>query len=235
MMSLALIFVFLVFNAIGTMLTPAIGVVYSGQILMLLVLSAFLFFYCHKNNLWKTIGLTKVSWRDIKASLYYIPLVIMILANGVLFFDRTIPVLDVFMAVAFMTLIAFTEEVLFRGLLLKAIEERRNTKAAVLISGITFGLGHIVNLLNGYSDIKQVLQIILAVSIGLVLGVLFVRTKSIVPGIAFHFFFNIASALSRDAEPVQNYAAIGVSIAVSLAYMVYLFGNKLKRLSSSFE
>jgi membrane protease YdiL (CAAX protease family) len=221
-LSLILIGVFMVLNAVGTRLSPAIGVVYSGQILLLLALSVFLLFYVGKNHLGNAVGLTKVDSRDAKTSLYYIPLVVMILANGAFFFDKTLPFLNILMVIAFMACIAFCEEVLFRGLLFKGIEARSNTKRAMLISGITFGLGHIINLLNGYTGIQQVIQVVLAILIGLLLSVLFVRTKTIVPGIVFHFLYNLASALSREVEPLQNYMMVGVIIVVAGGYLAYL-------------
>jgi membrane protease YdiL (CAAX protease family) len=79
-----------------------------------------------------------------------------------------------------------------------------------------------VNLLNGFTGIEQIIQIVLAALIGIVLSVLFVRTRSIVPGIIFHFFFNIASALSMEIEPLINYIMVGVIIAISSAYLAYM-------------
>jgi membrane protease YdiL (CAAX protease family) len=231
--SIVLIVVFLVLNSVGTVLSAAAGFVYLWQILLLLPFSVFLFLYAGKKRLRTTLGLTRISQHDFRASLYYIPLGVLVLANGAFFFDRTIPVLDIFLVILFMACIAFCEEFLFRGVLFKAIEERGSTKTAVIISGVTFGLGHIINLLNGYSGMNQMIQIIIAVLIGLVLSVLFVRTKSIVPGIIFHFIFNISSALSMDVEPLQNNIMVGIIIAVSsvyLAYLVYLLKkDSLKR------
>ncbi|MDR1689801.1 MAG: CPBP family intramembrane metalloprotease [Clostridiales bacterium] len=224
-LSLVFIFVFLALNAAGTVLSAKTGFAYSGQVPLLLAFSAFLLFYIEKNKLRGLAGLTKISKRDCSANLFYIPLVILVLANGVFFFDKTTDFLSVLMVIAFMACIAFLEELLFRGLLFKAIEQRRNAKTAVLISGISFGFGHIVNLLNGYTDTRQIIQITIAVLIGLVLSLLFVRTKSIVPGIIFHFFFNIASALSRDVKPLQNYTMVGIIIVTSSAYLAYLAKN----------
>ena len=221
-LSFVFIIIFVALNIVGAALSATINVIYSGQILLLLVFFLFLLFYAQKNKLKNIIGLTKISSYDIKANLFYVPLIIIVLTNGVFFFDKTIPFLDIFMVIPFMALVAFIEEFLFRGLLLKAIEERRNTKTAVIISGLTFGFGHIINLLIGYTGISQIIQIILAVLIGTVLSVLFVRTKSIVPGIIFHFFFNIASALSAEVEPLQNYIMVGIIIAISSVYLAYL-------------
>jgi membrane protease YdiL (CAAX protease family) len=221
-LSLAFIGIFLVLNAAGTMLSATMGVGYSGQIPLLLVFSVFLLVYAKKSNLWETLGLVKVKSEDVKASLYFIPLGIMALANGAFLFDTATPARDIFMTIAFMACIAFLEEFLFRGMLFRAIEGKGGANRAVIISGLTFGFGHIVNLLNGYTGVKQILQIVLACAIGILLSVLFVRTKSIVPGIVFHFFFNIASALSRDAGPTLNLVMIAAIIAVAAAYLAYL-------------
>jgi membrane protease YdiL (CAAX protease family) len=228
-LTLVFIFIFLVLNAVGTVLSAKTDFAYSGQVPLLLAFSAFLLFYIEKSKLRATVGLTKISPKDFSANLFYIPLVIAVLSNGVFFFKKPTEFLDVLMVVAFMACIAFLEELLFRGMLFKAIEQRRNTKTAVLIAGVSFGFGHIVNLLNGYTGVNQIIQISIAVFTGLVLCMLFARTKSIVPGIVFHFFFNIASALSREVEPLQEYTMVGIIIAVSSAYLVYLFKERLPR------
>lgn len=44
--------------------------------------------------------------------------------------------------------VGFLEEVIFRGLLFTAIA-KDNIKSAAVISSVTFGIGHIVNLING--------------------------------------------------------------------------------------
>jgi uncharacterized membrane protein YhfC len=62
---------------------------------------------------------------------------------------------------------------------------------------------------------------------------LFARTKSLVPCILFHFFFNLASALSTDAGILQNSVMIGISLAVSLAYLAYLLRQGLPRVSGA--
>ncbi len=58
------------------------------------------------------------------------------------------PPVDTFIYILSMLLAGFLEEVLFRGLLFTALRPR-GLKRAALISSLTFGLGHIVNLLNG--------------------------------------------------------------------------------------
>ena len=47
-----------------------------------------------------------------------------------------------------MLCVGFIEEVIFRGFLFKAIA-KDNVKTAIIISSVTFGVGHLVNLVNG--------------------------------------------------------------------------------------
>jgi membrane protease YdiL (CAAX protease family) len=171
------------------------------------------------------VGLIRVHASDVRASLFFIPLVLIILSNGAFFFDTKTPAFEILMTVVFMVLVAISEELLFRGMLFKAIEERSGSKAAVIVSGITFGFGHIVNLFTGYSGVEQIMQIAVAVLIGVVLSLLFIRTKSIMPGIVFHFLFNTASALSVEVEPLYNYVMVGVIVVIGVAYLIYLLRN----------
>ncbi|MCL2052475.1 MAG: CPBP family intramembrane metalloprotease [Lachnospiraceae bacterium] len=222
-MSLFFIVAYVLCVNIGTAISAQFKMPYLGQIILLVVLCAVLLYLCKKQNLLAKIGFTKIGLKDFKENLFYAPLIIMVLMNGVFFFDTPKLAHDVFTIVAFMALVAFLEEVLFRGLLFKAIEERKSTKAAVIISGLTFGFGHIVNLLNGYTGIAQIIQIVLAVVIGIVLSLLFVRTKSIVPGIVFHFFFNLASVLSIEVEPFYDYINVGIILVMAFFYLLYFY------------
>ena len=207
-LSIVLIVIYVALTNAGSVLSTRFGLPYMGQILLLLAFSVFLFIYTAKKGLLDIAGLTWVNARDVKVSLFYMPLVLIILSNGVFFFDTEMPAFEILMTVVFMVLVAFAEELLFRGMLFKTIEERSGGKAAVIISGITFGFGHIVNLFNGYTGVNQIIQIVVAVLIGIVLSLLYIRTKSIVPGMVFHALFNIASALSMEVEPLYTILSI---------------------------
>lgn len=224
-----LIVSYVVLVSMGSAISLRVDINYFGQVLLLLAFSVFLLFYLRGQKLAKVVGLTTIGVSDCKQSLFYFPLVFIVLANGVFFFDKTIVLQDMLLSTAFMFFAAFLEELLFRGLLFKAIEKMSTTKSAILVSGATFGFGHILNLFNGYTGISQILQIALAVLIGVVLSVLFVRTKSIVPGIIFHFVFNTASALSKTAAPMYDYISVGIILLIGAVYLVYLIrDDKMK-------
>ena len=75
--------------------------------------------------------------------------------------------------------IGFLEEIIFRGFLFKMME-KNNVKTAIIVSSITFGIGHIVNLLNGAELIPTLLQVCYAIAIGYMLVMVFYKSKSII-------------------------------------------------------
>ena len=72
--------------------------------------------------------------------------------------------------------VGFLEEVIFRGLLFKAIA-KDNVKTALIISSVTFGLGHLLNLVNGSGAgiAENLLQVTGAIAIGFLFVILYYR------------------------------------------------------------
>jgi hypothetical protein len=86
----------------------------------------------------------------------------------------------------------FSEELLFRGLLVTRIEQLNGnlkipypTFFAILFSSLIFGSLHIAY--------GSVVEIIGAIAIGMVLGIIFKMSKSIVPAITVHMIYNLIS------------------------------------------
>lgn len=77
---------------------------------------------------------------------------------------------------------SITEEVAFRGYILSGLERGHRTRTAVLISAFLFGFLHVlISLFN---------QLFTATLLGVVLGLLAVRSRSLLPGILFHLVNN---------------------------------------------
>lgn len=77
---------------------------------------------------------------------------------------------------------SITEEVAFRGYILSGLERGHRTRTAILISAFLFGFLHVlISLFN---------QLFTATLLGIVLGLLAVRSRSLLPGIAFHLVTN---------------------------------------------
>ena len=132
-----------------------------------------------------------------------------------------------------MCCVGFLEEVIFRGLLFRAME-KNDLKTAIIVSALTFGLGHIVNLFNGSGrDLRaSIVQIIFAVMVGLVLVLIFYYGGSLISCILFHAANNALGAFSAEGnmdprlELGLNLAVIIVVLGGYALYLVKAFARK---------
>ena len=116
--------------------------------------------------------------------------------------------------------IGFIEEIIFRGFLFKMME-KDNLKSAIMVSSITFGIGHIVNLLNGADFIPTLTQICYAIAIGYLFVIIFYKSKSLVPCIAAHSLTNSFSIFNIDNQ-LSMYIAPIFLIVVPFIYGIYI-------------
>jgi sodium transport system permease protein len=77
---------------------------------------------------------------------------------------------------------AVCEEFAFRGFILTGLERGHSTRTAILMSALLFGILHVL--------LSLFQQLFNATLLGIVLGLLAVRSRSIVPGIVFHLIHN---------------------------------------------
>lgn len=140
-------------------------------------------------------------------------------------------VVDCVVWVAGMTGVGIMEELLFRGLLFQGLLEEGRTKA-IAISSITFGLGHIVNLINGSGQnlVETLCQIVFAVAVGFMLVMMLLKCGSMWPCVVFHALNNGLSAFENEAavlsffgsEVMAMLGTAGVSGLLALTYVLYL-------------
>jgi membrane protease YdiL (CAAX protease family) len=90
-------------------------------------------------------------------------------------------------AFGLMAAVAVGEELVFRGVLLRVLEELTGTRIALVISAVFFGGVH---LLNPKATIWGALSI--AVEAGLMLGAAYIATRSLWVPIGIHFAWNFA-------------------------------------------
>ena len=106
--------------------------------------------------------------------------------------------------------------------------EKDNLKTAIIVSSLTFGLGHIVNLINGSgrSTASSAVQIIFAVLVGFVLVTIFYRSGSLIPCIVFHSVNNAIGAFGVEgqSDPYADMIMNLILIVVVLGgYLLYLY------------
>ncbi|GIG88570.1 CPBP family intramembrane glutamic endopeptidase [Plantactinospora endophytica] len=89
----------------------------------------------------------------------------------------------------FMAAAAVTEELIFRGILFRIVEERAGTWGALVLTGLLFGLVH---LLNPHASLWGALAI--AVEAGGMLAAAYAATRTLWLPIGLHFGWNFAGA-----------------------------------------
>ncbi len=225
-----------VLQSLANPLNEIIGVQYAASAGFCILQTIVLFAFIRKNNLQKRYGLCGSSI-PARRFLYYVPLVI--LASGNLWNGAAVNYSPAETAcrIACMLCVGFLEEVIFRGLLFKAIA-RDNIKSAVIISSVTFGIGHIINLVNGsgMNLVNNLCQIVFAVAVGFLLVTIFYRGGSLIPCILVHSAINTLGTFANDAGLTVQMQLLHIAalILITAAYTLILMrtlpeqGTKVK-------
>ena len=206
-------------------LSESLGVLNLATSLGLLGLSLLSLLYLSRNNLTKRFGLNGVKNDAYKKMLYFIPLIILGLSQFTGTLNPDLNGYQIALFVLLMANVGFLEELIFRGYLYQAIKAKSGTNRAILISGITFGLGHIVNLMRGMSVDNQIEQIIVAIILGILLAKIVDITNSLLPGILFHIVFNISGSIMLVNPSLNTIFIFGILVLASL-YLIYLMRLK---------
>ena len=183
-------------------ISRTIGVESVASAVFAIAVTAFLLIWVNKNGLATHFGLRKGPV-PARAFLYYLPLLVITVFNIWCGVELHYGGIGTVCFVLKMLGVGFLEELIFRGFLFKAMC-RDSIKWAIAVSSITFGLGHILNLVNGsgMSLEENLVQIISAVLIGFLFVMIFYRGGSIWPCVLSHGVFNSLSAFSRENESV---------------------------------
>ena len=216
---------YVVLSSLADQLSEMLGVTKSVTAALHIVMSLTLFFWIRNNGLGEKYGFCKPKV-PAKRFLYYLPLVIIASTafwGGVKLQYGFLGAPLFFIS---MCCVGFLEEVFFRGLLFRAME-KDNPRTAIIVSALTFGLGHIVNLFNGSGrDLTaSLVQIVFAILVGFVLVLIFCRGKSLIPCILFHAANNALTVFAAEGSmsPQVNMILNLVLIVVVLGgYMLYL-------------
>jgi membrane protease YdiL (CAAX protease family) len=83
------------------------------------------------------------------------------------------------------------EEAVFRGIVLTVFLNCYSECKAIIFSALGFGLMHLLNLTNGRELVWVMGQVVWAFILGLFYGYVFVRTRSLLPPMIFHYLGNV--------------------------------------------
>ncbi|MCR4764216.1 MAG: CPBP family intramembrane metalloprotease [Lachnospiraceae bacterium] len=190
------------------------------MLLALLIFTAGILAFVKANHLEGKYGLS--GWpKDMKRYLFFIPM--WILATGNIWdgFSPSYQGTSLVMATLSMILVGFVEEMIFRGFLFKAMLSKDKTIVAIIVSAVTFGIGHIVNLFTGQASFETVVQIVFAISWGFILTMVCYKSGSIIPCIIAHSMIDALSLFGAD-NAIVDWIYVGTTIVVAIVYCIYL-------------
>ena len=218
------IIVYCILSSIGDNLSSNFGILKIITLPILILLSFLLYLFIKNNNLSEKYGLIspQVSSRKM---FFYIPLMILITVNLWRGYVFNYSILETILYILSMLFVGFLEEMIFRGLLFNAMV-KDGLISAILVSSVTFGIGHIMNLINGSGAelLPNILQVLYALAIGYLFVIIYYKTKSLLPCIITHGLFNSMSAFANTVGITSQSRIItsALIIMISLAYAFYI-------------
>ena len=222
--SIISIVIYVVTLSLADNISKTLGVEKLITAIISAVLTIIFVIWMKKNELFHKYGLCET---EMSASqlLYYIPLVIIISVNLWFGVRLNYSIIETVFFVISMIFVGFLEEIIFRGFLFTAMS-KDNVKIAILVSSVTFGMGHIVNLINGSGAnvFSNLLQVVYATAVGFLFTIIFYKSKSLWPCIITHSLVNALSAISNNGILNSSVEIIITLIwsFISIFYAIYI-------------
>lgn len=215
--------IYIVFSSLAEELSRQIGLESSIAAAFHLLCSLFLLFWLKKQGLFRQYGLCAAKY-PAKKFLYYIPLLLAASCNLWLGLRLNLSPLESGFYVLSMLCVGFLEEIIFRGFLFKAMS-RDSIKSAIIVSSVTFGIGHIINLINGSGMglVANLCQVVYAIAFGFLFVIIFHRGGSLLPCIMTHSTVNALSVFSTAPETaVVEIVTALILTAIGIIYTLIL-------------
>ncbi len=109
------------------------------------------------------------------------------------------------------------EEVAFRGVILPLLSRKYKQIISILISGVIFGLAHAFNIINvllsGGDPLFTVFQVIYATLLGFSMGYMYMKTKSLLPSIIYHYLIDTVGLILMNSQ-MENIFIVGIYLIV---------------------
>ena len=205
-------------------ISALVGVEKSVTLPVAILLSVLLLVFLKKNRLFAEYGL-RLPTVSAQNMLYYLPLLFLLSANFWHGFALNYGIMETFVYILSMICVGFLEEIIFRGLLFRAML-KDNAALAVTVSSLSFGIGHIINLINGSGAelLPNLLQVVYATAAGFMFVMIYYKTDSLLGCIIIHGLFNALSAFSNEAHAAQEEKILTALILtlISGLYALYI-------------
>ena len=227
--AVAWIIAYCILLSLGDNISAELGLINVATLPIAILLCIVLFLFLKKNGLLEFYGLCK-SKIPASKMLFYIPVLAMLTANLWYGIGICVSPIEAVCYVLTMLCVGFLEEVIFRGLLFNAMR-KDGVKSAILVSSLTFGMGHIINLFNGSGAelLPNLLQVVYATAAGFMFVMIYYKTESLIVCIVAHGVFNALSVFVNEAKVTDTMHILSCVflIVVCGGYGAYLAKMKL--------
>lgn len=156
---------------------------------MLLSLIIPLFFILVKKWRWNEIGFAKIDINGFKRAMYFLPLLAIFIpaaAKGFFIRSAAYALGNLFLYLA----VGIAEEVYFRGIVPKYLNEAFSWISVILFSSVIFGIGHIASAFTTNNGLEICLTVLNAVIFGWLAMEMTMICNNILPGMLLHFLFD---------------------------------------------
>lgn len=171
-----------------------------------------------KNGRWKQYGFSVNS--DLSNFPVIVPLFLIAVVPLLAGVDSSIGVQQIIYILIYMLIVAFVEEVLYRGVILNHLKQK-STNYAIFGSAIMFSISHLITAVGGKSISEVLFQVALAFVMGMILAITVISTGNIYICIAYHFVNNVSVSISQSFGTSDTIISYGVLVA-AIIYLVFL-------------
>ncbi|MBT2654502.1 CPBP family intramembrane metalloprotease [Bacillus sp. ISL-18] len=233
--SLVWLGIYLVLNTITDNIASSINIEFNlVTAIPNLILAVVCFIYLKITHISEDIGILSKPTEKSSIMLYYVPLLILPFLNLIYGINTSLSVSDItFMALMY-TGVGFMEEIIFRGLMFKALEKKWNHYLVVAFISFTFAIGHIISMVAvAQSGGDTILQIANAFVVGFMFMIVILASGNLSICIITHILYNFVANISMVGY--THIQIIILTIIITTFYLVYLIlrGKNIKIFFSS--
>lgn len=218
--SITWIVIYVIAMPIADSLSTLVAIEKVFTVPIAVALASFLLVWIKKVGLSGKYGLIKGTY-PTKTYLFFIPLVLILTVNFWCGVFLQYNIVETILYLVSMICVGIIEEIIFRGFLFKALS-KDNLAIAFIVSSLTFGVGHIINLIVGANFISTLLQIGYATAAGFLFSVIFYKSGSLLPCIITHSLMNATSIFYYNTDLIMETITSIFLIFISLGYAFWI-------------
>lgn len=186
-----------------------------------LILAFICFLYLKRTGIAKDIGLLTKPTERSSVMLYYVPLLVLPLLNLIYGLNTSLSTTEIAFILAMYISVGFIEEIIFRGLMFKALLKKWNRYIVVAFISLTFAIGHIVSMVAiGQSATDTTLQIVNAFIVGFMFMAVILASGNLTICIITHILYNFFASISMVGY--THTEIITINAIITILYFVYL-------------